>query len=192
MQIHNTVVMLLGDGDPSESYIRRAIAVYAHIVSAVSAVTTARALRLISWAIWRAEGATLAIGLATACWLRRAHDRLIEAACILSGRLAPAWHVFDFLLVAAYMRSSKVAHLRSFWVLALLPLVRTAGDENKRVPTFSGERIDFTAWFMLFSAYVAYKLVSAAPIVAGNRPKPPAAPAPLIGRPAPEGAASTA
>ena len=79
MQIHNTVVMLLGDGDPSESYIRRAIAVYAHIVSAVSAVTTARALRLISWAIWRAEGATLAIGLATACWLRRAHDRLASA-----------------------------------------------------------------------------------------------------------------
>ena len=152
MQIHNTVVMVLGDGDPSEPYIRRATAVYAHIVSAVSAVITARALRLISRAIWRAEGATLAIGLATACWLRRAHDRLVETACVLSGRLAPAWHVFDSLLVAAYVRSSRMVHLRSFWALALLPLVRTAGDESRRVPPFSGERIDFTAGFMLFSA----------------------------------------
>jgi hypothetical protein len=84
------------------------------------------------------------------------------------------------------MRSSKVVHLRPLWALALLPLVRTAGDEAKRVPTFSGERIDFTAWFMLFSAYVAYKLVSAAPLVAGKRPKPSAAPAPLTGRLAPE------
>ena len=85
MQIHSTVVMILGDDDSSAPYIRRATAVYAHIVSAVSAVITARALRLISRAIWRAEGATLAIGLATACWLRRAHDRLVETACILSG-----------------------------------------------------------------------------------------------------------
>ena len=45
-----------------------------------------------------------------------------------------------------------------------MAVVRTAGDESRRVPTFSGERIDFTAWFMLFSAYVAYKLVSAAPL----------------------------
>jgi hypothetical protein len=45
------------------------------------------------------------------------------------------------------------------WILAMLSLVSSAGDEGKRVPTFSGERIDFTAWFMLFSAYVAYKLV---------------------------------
>jgi hypothetical protein len=60
--------------------------------------------------------------------------------------------------------------------------VRTAGDESKRVPSFSGERVDFTAWFMLFSAYVAYKLVSAAPLVAGRRPKPPAAPAAIKGR----------
>jgi hypothetical protein len=53
-------------------------------------------------------------------------------------------------------------------------------------PSFSGERIDFTAWFMLFSAYVAYKLVSAASLVAGTRPKPPAAPSPNMGRAAPE------
>ena len=186
VQTHDTVVMMLSDSDPSEPYIRRAAAVYAHIVSTVSAAITARALRLISRVIWRAEGVTLTVGLATACWFRRARDRLVETACILSGRLAPAWHVFDSLLVAVYMRSSRVVHLRPFWVLALLPLVHTAGDENKRVPSFSGERIDFTAWFMLFSAYVAYKLVSAAPLVAGKRPKPPAAPAALRGRLAPE------
>ena len=186
VKIHNTVVMILGDDDSSGPYIRRATAVYAHIAATVLTAVTARALRLTSRAIWRAEGVTLSIGLAIACWLRRAHDHLVETACILSGRLTPAWHVFDSLLVAAYMRSSKVVHLRPLWALALLPLVRTAGDKAKRVPTFSGERIDFTAWFMLFSAYVAYKLVSAAPLVAGKRPKPPAAPAPLTGRPAPE------
>jgi hypothetical protein len=76
--------------------------------------------------------------------------------------------------------------MRPFWILAMLPLVSSAGDENKRVPSFSGERIDFTAWFMLFSAYVAYKLVSAASLVAGTRPKPPAAPSPNMGRAAPE------
>jgi hypothetical protein len=43
--------------------------------------------------------------------------------------------------------------------LALLPFASSAGDESKRVPSFSGERIDFTAWFMLFSAYVAYKII---------------------------------
>ena len=128
--------------------------------------------------------------------LRRARDHLIRTACFLSGRLAPAWYArqvvwrtFDTLLVAAYKRlctSRLVMHLRPFWVLALLPLVHTAGDESKRVPSFSGERIDFTAWFMLFSAYVAYKLVAAAPIVAGRRPKPPAAPAAIQGRLAPE------
>ncbi|KOO35552.1 hypothetical protein Ctob_016170, partial [Chrysochromulina tobinii] len=68
----------------------------------------------------------------------------------------------------------------------MFPLVSSAGDESKRVPSFSGERIDFTAWFMLFSAYVAYKLVSAASLVAGTRPKPPAAPPPTMGRVAPE------
>ena len=73
MRTHDTVVMVLGDGDPSEPYIRRVTAVYAHIVSTVSAAITARALRLISRAIWHAEGATLTIGLAIACWLRRAH-----------------------------------------------------------------------------------------------------------------------
>ena len=82
MRTHDTVVMVLGDGDPSEPYIRRATAVYAHIVSTVSAAITARALRHISRAIWHAEGATLTIGLAIACWLRRAHDRLVETACV--------------------------------------------------------------------------------------------------------------
>ena len=112
--------------------------------------------------------------------LRRARDHLIRTACFLSGRLAPAWYArqvvwrtFDTLLVAAYKRlctSRLVMHLRPFWVLALLPLVHTAGDESKRVPSFSGERIDFTAWFMLFSAYVAYKLVAAAPHDECTRP----------------------
>ena len=88
VRTHDTVVMLLGDGDPSEPYIRRATAVYAHIVSTVLTAITARALRLTSRAIWRAEGVTLTIGLATVCWLRSAHDRLSDSVreCVGSSQ----------------------------------------------------------------------------------------------------------
>ena len=153
-------MVVLDDGDPSEPYIRRVTAVYTHVVSTVAAAITARALRLDSCVIRRTEGAMLTTGLAITGRIRRARDYLIKTACFLSGRLAPAWHVRQ-MLVAAYGRlciseMGTMMRLQPFWVLALLPLVRTAGDESKRVPSFSGERVDFTAWFMLFSAYVAY------------------------------------
>ena len=190
LQTHRCVMVVLDDGDPSEPYIRRVTAVYTHVVYTVAAAITARALRLASCVIRCTEGAMLTTGLAITGRLRHARDYLIKTACFLSGRLAPAWHVRQ-TLVTTYGRlyipeMCAMMRLRPFWVLALLPLVHTAGDESKRVPTFSGERIDFTAWFMLFSAYVAYKLVSAAPLVAGRRPKPPAAPVALRGRLAPE------
>ena len=190
LQTHRCVMVVLDDGDPSEPYVRRVTAVYTHVVSTVAAAIFARAIRLASWVIRRTQGAMLTTGLTIAGELRRIRDYLIKTACFLSGRLTPAWHVRQ-MLVAAYGRlciskMGTMMRLRPFWVLALLPLVRTAGDESKRVPSFSGERVDFTAWFMLFSAYVAYKLVSAAPLVAGRRPKPPAAPAAIKGRLAPE------
>ena len=46
---------------------------------------------------------------------------------------------------------------------------------------FSGQRADFLKWYMLFSGYVAYKLVKAAPLLSG-RVRPAAAPAPVRGR----------
>jgi len=30
--------------------------------------------------------------------------------------------------------------MRPLWILAMFPLVSSAGDESKRVPSFSGER----------------------------------------------------
>ena len=37
---------------------------------------------------------------------------------------------------------------------------------------FSGDRKDFTPWFMAFSAYVAWKLVKSATIADGTRSRP--------------------
>jgi hypothetical protein len=123
---------------------------------------TARAYRLGSRVIKRIEVLTLNVGLAIAARLLRSRGSLVAHACFLSGRSGIAWCAFDSLLVATYLRlypPMVLMRMRPFWILALLPLVSSAGDESKRVPSFSGERIDFTAWFMLFSAYVAYKLV---------------------------------
>ena len=66
-------------------------------------------------------------------------------------------------------------------VLVTLPLAG-ATDDKKGPPGFSGERADFLAWFMAFSAYVAYKLVNAAPVLEGTLPRPPDPPAALNGR----------
>ena len=65
----------------------------------------------------------------------------------------------------------------------MLHFAMTAGDEDskKGPPRFSGERGDFIAWFMSISAYVAWKLTSAAPILEKTRLRPPDPPAPLSG-----------
>ncbi|MBM4098126.1 MAG: DDE-type integrase/transposase/recombinase, partial [Planctomycetes bacterium] len=189
VQTHRHVMMVLGDGDPSVPRLRQITTVYARVALIVLTTITARAYRLGSRVIKRIEGLTLNVGLAIAARLLRTRGSLVAHACFLSGRSGIAWCAFDSLLVATYLRlypPMVLMRMRPFWILALLPLVSSAGDESKRVPSFSGERIDFTAWFMLFSAYVAYKLVSAASLVAGTRPKPPAAPPPTMGRVAPE------
>ena len=47
----------------------------------------------------------------------------------------------------------------------------TAGDDdNTKLAKFGGECADFVAWLMLFTGYVAYKLVSAAPLI-GDPPR---------------------
>jgi hypothetical protein len=189
VQTHRHVMMVLGDGDPSVPRLRQIATVYARVALIVLTTITARAYRLGSRVIKRIEVLTLNVGLAIAARLLRSRGSLVAHACFLSGRSGIAWCAFDSLLVATYLRlypPMVLMRMRPFWILALLPLVSSAGDESKRVPSFSGERIDFTAWFMLFSAYVAYKLVPAASLVAGTRLKPPAAPSPTMGRVAPE------
>jgi hypothetical protein len=57
-------------------------------------------------------------------------------------------------------------------------------SERKGPPGFSGNRGDYMAWFMSFSAYVAYKLVHAAPILDGTLARP-SVPAELHGPAAP-------
>jgi hypothetical protein len=189
VQTHRCVMMVLGDGDPSLPYPYQVATVYARVAFIVPTIITACAYRFGSRVLKRTEGFTLNVGLAIAVRLLRTRDCLVAHACFLSGRSGVAWRTFDSLLVATYLRLYSpmvLMRMRPFWILALLPFASSAGDESKRVPSFSGERIDFTAWFMLFSAYVAYKLVSAAPLVAGTRPKPSAAPSPNVGRAAPE------
>jgi len=166
VQTHRHVMMVLGDDDPSVPRLRQITTVYARVALIVLTTITARAYRLGSRVIKRIEGLTLNVGLAIAARLLRSRGSLVAHACFLSGRSGIAWCAFDSLLVATYLRlypPMVLMRMRPFWILALLPLVSSAGDESKRVPSFSGERIDFTAWFMLFSAYVAYKLVSPRP-----------------------------
>ena len=66
--------------------------------------------------------------------------------------------------------------------------VTTAGssDDDKRgPPKFSGEKTTFVGWFMLMSAYIAWKLHASASIFEELRAPPPAPPAPVMGRMAP-------
>ena len=59
-------------------------------------------------------------------------------------------------------------------------------SRSKGPPMFSGERGDFIAWFMIFTAYVSFKLTRAASIAEGTRPRPANPPAAVMGRAQPE------
>ena len=59
-------------------------------------------------------------------------------------------------------------------------------SRSKGPPMFSGERGDFIAWFMIFTAYVSFKLTRAASIAEGTRPRPANPPAAIMGRAQPE------
>ena len=49
---------------------------------------------------------------------------------------------------------------------------QSASHGSKVSYMFSGDRKDFTPWFMAFSAYVAWKLVKSATIADGTRSRP--------------------
>ena len=72
-------------------------------------------------------------------------------------------------------------------IVAGMPPVATHSDyKSKGPPSFSGERADFISWFMVFTAYVSFKLTRAAAIAEGTRPRPPNPPAAVMARAQPE------
>src|SRR6056297_407929 len=88
---------------------------------------------------------------------------------------------------AARLERINLAHYARLIVLLLLlifPVVFGAGsdDATGKVPVFSGTPTDFHPWFILFSAYVAWKLTEASDILSGQEPKP-VVPAPPISTP---------
>jgi hypothetical protein len=79
------------------------------------------------------------------------------------------------------MPIGRYAQLVTFIIVAYFPaMVFGAGftDSGSKVPTFSGDRVAFTSWFIVFSAYVAWKLTDAADILAGQAK--PTVPAPIL------------
>src|SRR6056297_2103792 len=79
---------------------------------------------------------------------------------------------------AARLGHINVAHYARPIVLLLLlvfPVVFGAGsdDANGKVPIFSGTPTDFHPWFILFSAYVAWKLTEASDILSGHESSQP-------------------
>src|SRR6056297_519445 len=88
---------------------------------------------------------------------------------------------------AARLERINLAHYARLIVLLLLlifPVVFGAGsdDATGKVPVFSGTPTDFHPWFILFSAYVPWKLTEASDILSGQEPKP-VVPAPPISTP---------
>ena len=72
-------------------------------------------------------------------------------------------------------------------IVAGMPPASTHSDyKSKGPPSFSGERADFISWFMVFTAYVSFKLTRAAAIAEGTRPRPPNPPVAVMARAQPE------
>ena len=71
--------------------------------------------------------------------------------------------------------------------VALIDVISAgSSDDDKRgPPKFSGEKTTFVGWFMLMSAYIAWKLHASASIFEEMRSPPPSPPAPIFGRMAP-------
>ena len=91
-----------------------------------------------------------------------------------------------FVRTAKLAATRNVTALFALWVLSFPVGTYAPSDSyaSKAAPMFSGQRVDFLKWYMLFSGYVAYKLVKAAPLLSG-RARPADAPAPLRGRATP-------
>ena len=49
----------------------------------------------------------------------------------------------------------------------------TTGGDGKQVPLFNGQREAFSAWFMMFTGFVAWKLTECYQLAEGNEARPP-------------------
>jgi len=56
----------------------------------------------------------------------------------------------------------------------------TTGGDRKQVPLFNGQREAFSAWFMMFTGFVAWKLTECYQLAEGNEARP-TIPAPIYG-----------
>ena len=56
----------------------------------------------------------------------------------------------------------------------------TTGGDGKQVPLFNGQREAFSAWFMMFTGFVAWKLTECYQLAEGNEARP-TIPAPIYG-----------
>jgi hypothetical protein len=178
-------------GDESHWFYPRTATAFARIIHVASAFATMRTFACMAM---NAEILMLDSAASLAATLQSARIQLQSAAIRRSARLAPAWklaHSVDLVIIETYVLVAQqyagpILDLRLVIVLITFPFVQAGGEDSKKVPMFSGDRSDFTNWFMIFTAYVAYKLVAAAPLAAGTRPRPPDPPPPLTGRVDPE------
>jgi transposase InsO family protein len=178
--------------DESHWFYPRTAMAFARIVHVTSAFAAVRTFAFTARLAMNAEALMLNSATSLATTLQSARIQLQSAAICRSARLAHAWeltHVIDSAIIEIYVliaRRYAGPLLKLLIVLIAFPFVQAGGEDSKKVPMFSGDRSDFTNWFMIFTAYVAYKLVAAAPLAAGTRPRPPDPPLPLTGRADPE------
>ena len=110
----------------------------------------------------------------------------IFSRCIyLSTRGDSAWYGTP-IYVSTYPRAvppgafSVMGTILSFITFAHATDPSTTGGDGKQVPLFNGQREAFSAWFMMFTGFVAWKLTECYQLAEGNEARPPF-PAPIYG-----------
>ena len=110
----------------------------------------------------------------------------IFSRCIyLSTRVDSAWYGPP-IYVSTYPRAvppgafSVMVTILSFITFAHATDPSTTGGDGKQVPLFNGQREAFSAWFMMFTGFVAWKLTECYQLAEGNEARP-TIPAPIYG-----------
>ena len=110
----------------------------------------------------------------------------ILSRCIyLSTRVDSAWYGPP-IYVSTYPRAvppgafSVMVTILSFITFAHATDPSTTGGDGKQVPLFNGQREAFSAWFMMFTGFVAWKLTECYQLAEGNEARP-TIPAPIYG-----------
>ena len=114
--------------------------------------------------------------------------RYIESIAIAAIRRLHYNSSMKCISATARKLTRNLTSITSMLAVFMMMHVTSAGssdDEKRGPPKFSGEKTAFVGWFMLMSAYVAWKLHSSASIFEELRHPPPAPPALDFGRVAP-------